>query len=129
MARGQEMKMGQEMRMRTIRSFVLGSAAALVFAFSGPALAQGSIDASTLSDRAGKGAGSGEATGGAQAAHVGAGVTNGSTNGFSGPKKATDARPGEIRTPPLPDKSMCEPYRDTPAHRGCLLVVLRQDGR
>ncbi len=98
----------------------------LALVLHAPAAAQGSIDASNLAERGGAVSGSGGST---PAVHVGAGTTNGSTNGFSGPKKPTVGAPGEITLPPLPDKSMCRLYENTPAHRGCLWIVLREDRR
>ena len=112
--------------MSSLRSIALGAAATAALALPGLVIAQGSIDASNLSDR---GRSDGRSGAGAASVHVGAGTTNGSTNGFSGPKKASAGNPGEIQLPPLPDKSMCESYQDTPAHRGCLSIVQRQDGR
>jgi hypothetical protein len=116
------------MTMRIVRTaaFCAFAGAFLALAVHSPAVAQGSIDASNLSER---GRTDGGSDGGAHTAHVGAGTTNGSTNGFSGPKKPTVGSPSEITLPPLPDKSMCDSYQNTPAHSGCLRVVLRQNGR
>ncbi|MBJ6127010.1 hypothetical protein [Microvirga splendida] len=61
-----------------------------------------------------------------QAAQVGAGTTNGSTTGTSGPKSNSGNAPGQIQVPPLPNPSLCDPYKDTPAaYQACLWVSLK----
>ncbi len=69
----------------------------------------------------------GEARQKGQVAHVGAGTTETSTTGHSGPTQQSSGPPGEITVPPLPNASLCDSYKDTPAHQGCLQVVLRQE--
>jgi hypothetical protein len=57
---------------------------------------------------------------------VGAGTTSGSTTGNSGPKKDAAETPNKISVPPLPSAKLCDAYKDTPAHKSCLSVTLRQ---
>ena len=85
--------------------------------------AQGSIDASNLSQSGRTGSSSGRGA----TVQVGAGTTSGSTTGSSGPQSSASSPPGEIDPPALPAPSVCDRYAKTPAHRGCLWVVLRQD--
>lgn len=63
---------------------------------------------------------------GGPVATVGAGTIDAVTTGSSGPQETSSGAPGEINVPPLPDASLCDDYRDTPAHQFCLSVVLRQ---
>ncbi len=65
----------------------------------------------------------------AQIAPVGAGTTSESTTGVSGPDEDSSKPPSEVRVPPLPNRSLCDSYKDTPAYQGCLWVVLRQEGK
>lgn len=75
---------------------------------------------------------------GAQVAPVGAGTVNGATTGESGPDQDSGggsaaanvgggSEEGGTGLPPLPSPDICEPYADTPAHRFCLWVVLREE--
>lgn len=59
----------------------------------------------------------------AQVASVGAGTTSASTTGSSGPKKEKSK---EVSVPPLPSAEQCATYKDTPAYRSCLSVVVRE---
>jgi hypothetical protein len=69
----------------------------------------------------------GEARQKGQVAHVGAGTTETSTTGHSGPTQQSSGPTGEITVPPPPNASLCDSYKDTAAHQGCLQVVLRQE--
>lgn len=102
---------------------------AILFAFAAfnptPTLAQAVQDPAPSRERS---IGAGEEFGRPKApvAQVGAGTTSGSTTGYSGPKGEDDVASAKPSLPPLPSPALCEPYRDTPAHQGCLSVVLRR---
>jgi hypothetical protein len=93
-----------------------------------PSLAQGAQGGETGIESPGAATGQGPEDSGLQAsvAQVGAGTNSGATTGYSGPQPESSGTPGEINVPPLPAASLCDDYRDTPAHQSCLLVVLRQ---
>lgn len=97
---------------------------------SSAAFAQGGESSSTPSQSRGEAkVREGEARQQGQAAHVGAGTTESSTTGHSGPTPKPVGAPGEISLPPLPDPSLCDSYMETPAHQGCLQIVLREEKR
>jgi hypothetical protein len=65
--------------------------------------------------------------------HAGAGTSSATTTGYSGKAQSSQTSPstkpqGQIDVPPLPDASLCDSYKDGPAHQGCLQIVLRQKG-
>jgi hypothetical protein len=94
-------------------------------------LAQGSDTATGLTQSRR----SGESKGGATSSlvHAGAGTSSATTTGYSGKEPSSQTSPstkpqGQIDVPPLPDAGLCDSYKDTPVHQGCLQIVLRQKG-
>jgi hypothetical protein len=98
---------------------------------TGGAWAQGSDMSSSSLSQSRRGSPQGEASSqsGASVAQVGAGTTSASTTANSGPQQNSAKSPGVINLPPLPNREMCDAFKDTPAHQSCLRVVLRQDGK
>lgn len=93
-----------------------------------PSFAQGA-DTSTGLTQSRRGGPSDEAKGGARAVHAGAGTTDASTTGRSGSTAQESEARGEINLPALPDRSLCDAYRNGPFFDGCLGVALSQNAR
>lgn len=115
-------------RVRTL----MFSAPFLLLLASAAAVAQGT-DTSTGLSQMRRGESGDQKGGNTSVVHAGAGTSSATTTGYSGkPQQGSEGSsskpPGQIDVPPLPDASLCEPYKGGPAHDGCLQIVLRQKG-